>query len=44
MEMTLWESLVLRVWPTWTVDQVPPPRTRRPTTAFLSAVYHTAYW
>lgn len=44
MEMTLWESSLLRVWERVIVDQVEPPRTRRATTACLLAVYQAAYW
>lgn len=43
-EMTLWESSVLRVWPTVTLDQVVEPRARRATVALRSAAYQTAYW
>jgi hypothetical protein len=44
MEMTLWESSLLRVWERVIVDQVVAPRTRRATTARLVDVYQTAYW
>ncbi len=44
MEMTLWESSLLRVWESVIVDQVVAPGARRATTARLSAVYQAAYW
>lgn len=44
MEMTLWESLLLRVWESVTVDQLDPPSTRRAITALPVDVYQAAYW
>ena len=45
MEMTLWESLALRVWESVTVDQLLPAERRggrRP--RCRSEVYQAAYW
>lgn len=44
MEMTLWESLLLSLWPSVILDQVVAPSARRATTALRSAVYQAAYW